>query len=169
MRSRIDETVFIRAYDEYADAIFRYCYFRVYDRERAQELMQETFTRSWEYVRNGNQVGNLRAFLYRVAHNVCVNDAVRPKSFSLEEMQEVAGYDPADTTARSPEEDAELSLLITHLRTLRPKDQELLTLRYMNGLPVTEIAELMGESANTISVRIKRALEELRKKLQPSP
>lgn len=167
MRAGVDEQAFIAAYDEYAEAIFRYCYFRVYDRERARELMQETFARAWEYARSGKRIENLRAFLYRVAHNVCVNEVLRAKPFSLEEMQELVGYDPVDTRARSPEEDAELALLLARMSELRQSDRELLTMRYLDGQPVTEIAEQLSESPNTISVRIKRALEELRKKMRP--
>ena len=166
MRRKIDEQAFIAAYDEYAEAIFRYCYFRIYDRERARELMQETFTKAWEYLQKGNEIENLRAFLYKVAHNVCVNEAIRSKPYSLEEMQEKIGYDPADEDMSSPERDAETALLMTRLGELRPKDREVLTLRYLNGLPVTEIAEASGEAPNTVTVRIRRALDELRKKME---
>lgn len=167
MRSTIDEDAFIAAYDEYAEAIFRYCYFRVHDRERARELMQETFTKAWEYLQKGKEIDTVRAFLYRVAHNVCVNEVIRAKPYSLEEMQEKIGYDPTDEVTSSPERDAEVALLMARLSELRPKDQELLTLRYLNGLLVSEIAETLGEAPNTVSVRIKRALEELRKKMEP--
>lgn len=167
MRRKIDETAFIAAYDEYAEPIFRYCYFRVHDRERAGELMQETFMRAWEYLQKGKEVGNLRAFLYKVAHNVSVNEIVRAKPYSLDEMQENIGYDPVDTAGSSPEQDAEVSLLMKRLSELRPKDQELLTLRYLSGLPVAEIAQALGEAPNTITVRIRRALDELRKKMEP--
>lgn len=41
---------FLAAYDAYADAIYRHCYFRVFIRGRAEELMQETFMKTWEYL-----------------------------------------------------------------------------------------------------------------------
>ncbi len=168
MRRDIDEAAFIDAYNEYADAIFRYCYVRVRDRERAKELMQETFTKAWEYVQNGKEIENMRPFLYTVAHNVCVNEAVRSKSYSLDEMREHAGYDPEDTASSSPERDAETALLMNRLGGLRAADQEVLTLRYMNGLPVTEIAAILKKTPNTVSVQIKRALEELRRRMEPN-
>jgi RNA polymerase sigma-70 factor, ECF subfamily len=161
---KIDENAFIAAYDEYAEPIFRYCYFRVYDRERARDLMQETFTRTWEYLRNGNNVDELRAFLYKVAHNVCVNEIARKKPFSLDEMRDVAGFDPEDAE-RSPEKEAEVTLLMDKLQKLRDSDREVLTLRYINGLEVKEIATLLGSPPNTISVRIRRALDALRTQL----
>lgn len=167
MKRSITEADFIAAYDEYADALFRYCYFRTYDRERAQELMQETFTNAWVYLRQGKEIENLRAFLYRTAHNVCVNEVVRSKAYSLDEMQEQVGYDPADSS-RSPEEEAEGALVLERLEELKPADRDVLTLRYVEGLQVKEIAAATGEPPNTVSVRIKRALAELKEKIEPT-
>lgn len=160
---RIDEKNFIEAYDSYADALFRYCYFRVYDRERARELMQETFFKAWEYLHKGNEIENLRAFLYKVAHNVCVNEAIRSKPVSLDEMRENVGYDPEDHDLPSPERSAEGALLMERLLRLSDSDREALTMRYVDGLPVNEIAKHLGEAPNTVSVRIHRALARLKK------
>lgn len=165
MKRRIDEAEFIAAYDAYADAIFRYCYFKTYDRERAKELMQETFFKAWEYLAKGREIENLRAFLYRTAHNLSVNEAVRHKAYSIDEMHEVAGFDPEDTQEASPEEESERQLVMRALRTLEPKDRELLVMRYVDDLPVKEIATALGVPPNTVSVRLKRALERLKEHL----
>jgi len=84
------EEDFATAYDLYADAIFRHCYFRVNDREKAVDLMQETFMKTWEYLASGKKVTNLRAFLYRSANNLIVDQARRAKlrqEDSLEDMR----------------------------------------------------------------------------------
>ncbi len=163
--AKITEKAFIRAYDELADDIFRFCAFRLYDRERALEVMQDTFTRTWVYIGAGNEIENLKAFLYKTARNLCTNEMVRSSSFSLDEMQEVAGYDPEDQVSETPEDVAEASVLMKHVAELDPRAQEVLTLRYMNGLAVKEIGEILGEAPNTVSVRIHRAVEDLRKRM----
>ncbi len=91
------EDIFIKAYDDHSDAIFRHCYFRVFERERAKELTQEVFIKTWEYLRNGQEVKNLRAFLYRVANNLVIDESRKKKANSLEAMQE-QGFDPKDDT-----------------------------------------------------------------------
>jgi RNA polymerase sigma-70 factor (ECF subfamily) len=165
---KVDENAFIAAYDQYAEPIFRYCYYRVYDRERARDLMQEAFTRTWEYLRRGNAVDDLRAFLYTTAHNACVNEIARKKAQSLDAMQEATGFDPAGS-GRSPEEDADAALVIEALQALPASDAELLTLRYLDGLEVKEIARILNEKPNTVSVRIRRALDELRRRVGEAP
>lgn len=162
---KITEKAFIRAYDELADDIFRFCAFRLYDREKARDVMQDTFTKTWVYVQAGNEIENLRAFLYKTARNLSTNEMVRSSAFSLDEMQQVAGYDPEDQVSETPEDIAEASVLMSHLAELDPSSQEVLTLRYMNGLAVKEIGEILGEAPNTISVRIHRAIEELKKRM----
>ncbi|MBI2631332.1 sigma-70 family RNA polymerase sigma factor [Candidatus Nomurabacteria bacterium] len=158
-----DKNKFIESYDLYAEAIFRYCLFKVFDRERAKELMQETFTKTWEYLEKGKEVENLRAFLYKVAHNLCVNEIIRPKSFSLDEMSEKVNFNPEDKNSRSPENETDISLLIEKMKMLQPQEKEILTMRYIDDLAVAEIAELLGMIPNSVSVKIRRAEESLRK------
>jgi RNA polymerase sigma-70 factor (ECF subfamily) len=127
--------------------------------------MQDSFMRTWAYVAAGNEIENLRAFLYKTARNLCVNEMVRGKTYSLDEMQEVAGFDPEETTIETPEDIAEASVLMQNIATLDDAFQEVLTLRYMNGLAVNEIGEILGEAPNTVSVRIHRAIQELKKRM----
>lgn len=162
---RISEKAFIRAYDELADDIFRFCAFQVKDRERARDLMQDTFTRTWAYIANGNTVDALKPFLYKTARNLAINESVRSKALSLEELQEAGGYDPEDMHEASPERQAEAAILMQHVGSLDHAFQEVLTLRYMNGLAVKEIGEILGQAPGTVSVRIHRALEELKKRM----
>lgn len=158
-----NKNTFIEVYDKYADAIFRYCSFRVFDRERSRELMQECFTKTWEYMEKGNEIENMRAFLYKVAHNLCVNEAIHPKPYSLDEMNEKIDFDPKDQNTRSPESDAEISLLLEKMQLLSKEERELLTMRYIDDLAVSDIANLREMIPNTVSVKIKRAEDALRK------
>lgn len=166
MKRRIDETAFVKAYDEYADAIFRYCLVRVRDRETATELMQETFTKTWAYVQAGNEIENLRAFLYKVAHNATMSTLVKAKTDSLDELKEEQGFDPEDHHEPSPEDVSEHNMMLSHLQTLDEASRDTLVLRYMNGLPVKEIAKLRQEEPGAVSVRIHRALKVLQDKMR---
>jgi len=166
MKRKIDERAFIRAYDEYADAIFRYIVVRVRDREIAKELMQETFMKTWTYMRAGNEIGNLRAFLYKVAHNTSMSALIKGKTESLDALADAHGYDAPDEQAVSPEDASEHRLLREQLELLDEASRDTLVLRYMNGLPVKEIAKMRGEDAGAVSVRIHRALKTLQSRLK---
>lgn len=158
------EEQFLRAYDEYADAIFRHCFFRVRnDRERAKDITQETFTKVWEYMRAGNRVDNIRAFLYRVATNIIIDSARRKKMYSLDELQE-EGFDPA--APHDPEllhRRIDSTHIIPFLDRLNPLSKEAVVMRFIDDLSPKEIAHITGETENVISVRVHRGVKQLRK------
>ena len=91
------EQKFLKAYDEYSDAIFRHCYFRVSDREKAKDLTQDTFTKTWEYVLKNGEVTDLRAFLYKVANNLIIDTYRKKKEDSLDDMMENSSFDICKT------------------------------------------------------------------------
>lgn len=158
------ERQFIEVYNKNADAIFRYCYYRIFDRERAKELMQESFTKSWEYLAQGKEVANLRAFVYKTAVNLIIDEARKKKDkSSLEELKE-KGWEKA--SGQKEEELVEIKLqaekIARVIKQLNKEDSEIIIMRHINGLPPKDIAEILGESANVISVRLNRAMKQLR-------
>jgi len=73
------EKEFLDAYEKYADAIYRHCYFRVYNKELAEDLTQETFIKTWKYIVEGKEVKNIKSFLYRVAVNLIIDNSRKKK------------------------------------------------------------------------------------------
>lgn len=160
------EQTFIAAYEQYADAIFRHCFFRLSDREQAVDLMQETFTRAWEYLVRGNKADNLRALLYRTAGNLII-DAYRKKgrnNLSLNELRE-KGFEPADGRKNETQDIVDANLLLRELDYLADDDREVIVMRYIDELSPPEIAALLGINENAVSVRLHRAKERLKKHL----
>ncbi|HCB35018.1 MAG: hypothetical protein A2W52_02395 [Candidatus Taylorbacteria bacterium RIFCSPHIGHO2_02_49_25] len=154
---------FIKTYDEWADAIFRHCSFRLSDREAAKDLTQDIFIRVWEYVSRGEKVENMKAFLYRVAHNRIVDEfRKRGRIDSLETLEDEFGFDV-------PEEESVADLFDTFdarhaleaIPRLTPRYREVLIMRFVDGLPPKEIAGILKEPENNISVRIHRATRKL--------
>jgi len=152
---------FIKAYDELADAIFRHCYFRVYDRERARDLVQDCFTKTWDYLCRGGEIGNIKAFLYRTATNLAIDAGRRRQADSLESLLE-QGFDPTGSSG-SAERLAETSRVVAMIDRLKPAFRDVLRYRFLEGLGPQEIAGLTGVSENAVSVRINRAVAALKK------
>jgi RNA polymerase sigma-70 factor (ECF subfamily) len=159
---------FLEAYELYAEAIWRHGFFRIFSEERAEELMQETFMRTWRYLRDGNTIANLRAFLYQTLRNLIVDDARRKKEASLDKLMETSDAAEPSYDAR---EDIERQVLLSHVREVITKlpeeDRELVILRYVDDLPPREIGEVLGMSVNNVSVRLHRIVETLRDIINP--
>ncbi|MDO8558290.1 MAG: RNA polymerase sigma factor [bacterium] len=164
--NRSIEEQFLQAYDAYADAIFRHCYFRVFSRELAMDLMQESFTRTWAYLADGKTVENLRAFIYRVANNLIIDGSRKHKEVSLDVLQE-KGFDPATPRRKEGLQNiTDGKYAIEKLRLLDPKYRTPISMRYIDDLTPKEIAQILGESENIVSVHIHRGMEQLRQKFE---
>ena len=156
--------IFEQAYVDHGDSIFRYVYFRIFDREAAKDLTQEAFFKVWDYLAKGKEIENMKAFLYRTAHNLTVN-AIRAKKpvSSLESIQEAIGFDAPDTQEQKFVEDArEIQEVVESFSILKEADADIMKMRYVDGLSVQEISSITEVSENSISVKIHRLLEKLR-------
>ena len=169
------EEAFLEAFDEYADALFRHASFRISNRERATDLTQDTFLKTWDYLHEGNEVRNWKSFLYRVLNNLIIDEYRRMKEESLDSLLEdhsVQAHALIATGSRAEkEEQLDHSLMIEKIRTLIPKLPDAyraaLTMRYLDGFSPREIATVLGVSENVASVRIHRLLAQLKKLCGP--
>ncbi len=155
------EKTFLRAYEDYSDAIFRFCYYKTNDREVAKDLAQETFVKTWDSIRAGKAVNNFKVFLYFVARNTVIDFWRKKKSIPESRLEE--DFFETVASGEDSEMDAEISLLILNMKKLENSDRELITLRFIEGLGIKEIATILNERENTVSVRMMRAVERLKK------
>jgi|ERR1051325_7809710 RNA polymerase sigma-70 factor (ECF subfamily) len=158
------EKILFDAYEAHSEAIYRHCYFRLFSKERAEEAVQETFMKTWQYLADGKKIENIRAFLYRVASNAIVDEIRRKKEDSLEDLMEKSENLPGTS-----EDSAEHKMLLSQVREAihkLPEDfREIIVMRYIDDLGPSEIAEALGIKPNAASVRINRAIKELKKYL----
>lgn len=156
------EEQFAKLYQELSDGIFRHCYFRIFDRERARELMQDTFVRIWRYMAEGNVIEQPKAFVYRVAHNLTVNEIVRRKeTVSLDKLMD-KGFDIGIPEHRKTEIMIEAARFLKIADQLDKDTKEIILMRYVDDLSPAEIAETLGLTANVVSVRLNRAVKKLK-------
>ena len=157
------EKVFVEAFSEYGDAIFRFCMVKVSNVELAEDMTQEVFTRYWKSLKDGKEMSNTRSFLYTIANNLAKDWYKKKKADSLDEQIE-SGHIPKDNIA-SPEKIASYREVLSTIEDMEQKDKEVLILRHVEGLDPKDIAGILEETANTISVRLNRATKRLQEKL----
>lgn len=160
---------FEEAFEAYSDELFRHASIRLSDRERALELTQEAFMKAWSYAQKGEDIKEIRPFLYRTLRNLIIDEYRKHKATSLEAMAEKYDMDVEDFL--SPDESNTIEAAIDRHESVRVLEvlkevpepyKEAVTLRYIDGLSPTEIAKAIGESENVVSVRVHRGLKKLR-------
>lgn len=165
MNERSPEAQLVAAFDEHADALFRFCYAFTGEREHARDAVQETYVRAWTYLMKGKRIDTMKPFLYQTARNLLTDWSRQPRTQSLEEARE-NGFDrPApDDTERT----AQASHAVRLIARLEPAYRDVVTLRFVDDLGPGDIARLTGETENAVSVRIHRGIEQLRELVAPS-
>lgn len=156
---------FLKAYEDFSDAIFRHCYFRVSNRERAKDIMQETFLKVWAYIAEGNRIEHMKAFLYRVANNMVIDEYKKKKTYSLEKLQE-QGFEPGIDERSRIEHSIEVKQVMKFIEALPNDDRDLFIMRYIDDLGPKEISALLNETENAVSVRLHRGLKKLKEKIR---
>ncbi|KKU77422.1 MAG: RNA polymerase, sigma-24 subunit, ECF subfamily [Parcubacteria group bacterium GW2011_GWA2_47_64] len=171
MKERNEHAQFERIYQDTADMLFRFCFVKVSDREVALDLTQEAFTRLYETMQIGKVIDHPRAWLFKISRNLVIDWYRKKKPISLEQMMEQGGeaIEPADKDGREHIElSSEAKLVIKAFEKLGEEFREVLYLRYVEDLEPKEIARMLGLTANLVSVRISRGMEELRKIMRSS-
>lgn len=167
MESNILKNKFTRVYTEESDSIYRFCFLRTSDKEAAIDIMQDTFISFWDVLSEGkDEIRNERAFLFTIARNRIIDWYRKKKTVSLDAYAEDAGVDPEVFMPTIPKEAIEMAheaaYLMEKLREIDPPYQQVVYLRFVEELKPKEIADILGESVNVISVRIHRGLKQLR-------
>ncbi len=141
--------------DKY-NKIYRYCYYRVRNKDVAEDLTQETFLRFFES--NYQEKGREMNYLYTIAKNLCINEI---KNNVLTLQNEEIAYESVF------DEDLVEKIHIRNLLMKLPDDdREVLILRYMNGETVSDISKLLGISRFALYRKIQNAKKELKNMLE---
>lgn len=162
----------MQAFADYSDALFRHAVLRVSNRERAIDLVHDTYTKVWSYLREGYQIDSFRPFLYKVLNNLVIDEYRKRKESSLDALLEKEGVDEGyfDELAESTVEQLTATIdgrrAFEMLEELPDQYREVIILRFIDQLGPREIGELIEESENVVSVRLHRGLKLLRKKIE---
>ena len=135
-----------------------------------EDLTAETFMRAWKA--RGSFEGDQRAalgWLLTIARNLVIDATRRNKirqveqlTSDLDECQQLLPYLPSESAEGQALRHEQVGILFRQLAKLPSERRELLVLRYILGWSVKEIASHMGMLENTVSVYLRRAIEQLR-------
>lgn len=152
--------------EEQYDKIYRYCYFRLRDRQTAEDITQETFLRYLERYQCTTKEQALK-YLYTIARNLCVDEYRKRARSPLREGTCVSEEVQKALIQESPEEGLLTSLAVrSAVAALEQDEQELLLLRYVNDVPVRTIGELMGISRFAVHRRLAAVSKKFREELK---
>lgn len=160
--------------EKYYDEILKYCMYETRKNETAYDLTQETFYRFIRSVEHYEH-RNLRAYLYAIARNICIDHLKRQRyDESFEALARTGKSDgrrraeiATNSLRQNPYHEVEDKMVLTqYLSELPQKQREVVILRYYGELKFSEIAEILEISPNTAKTRLYAAISQLKKYLR---
>jgi RNA polymerase sigma-70 factor (ECF subfamily) len=154
-------------YDRYFDTVFRFVYFRVGNRQLAEDLTADTFLRALKRIGSFTWQGrDLGAWLVTIARNL-VADHFKSGRYRLEVT--TGDVLDAEREDRGPEGSPERAVvdhitnvaLLKAVKQLNPEQQECIVLRFLQGFSVAETAQAMGKNEGAIKALQYRAVRAL--------
>lgn len=155
-------SVLTTAYTDYQKGLNARAFFKTSSHATGEDLVQNTFMKTWVYLVRGGEVHIMKAFLYHILNNLIVDEYRKHKTTSLDTLIE-KGFDPRDEDETEHLNNTfDGKALILLIERLPDKYQKTMRMRYIQDLSLKEISLLTGQSKNTIAVQIHRGLSKLR-------
>lgn len=166
MKQDILKKRFTEIYNTQSDSVFRFCLFRVSNRDNSLDIVSETFMRYWDALISGQDIKNDKAFLFTISRNLIIDYYRKKKSVSLdgllEETEDSSFLMEDKSSSLNTEVSSDARMVLEKINELEPSYRQVIYLRFVEGFKPKEIADILNVSSNVVSVRLLRALEKLR-------
>lgn len=131
------------------------------DPEAAEDALQQAIIRAWRKLPQLRDPGRFDAWIYRILVMCCFAEANRARRF----RQEVHAIDAAPVEHDFAARIADREVLERAFVALTPSHRAVIVLHYFAGLPLTDVARIVGVSHGTVRSRLHYALREMRSAL----
>jgi len=160
----LDEDALEAIYDAFSDELYRYAYRLIGDPLAAEDLVAETFYRFLRALHaGGGPREHLRAYLYRVAHNLAVDVHRRGRGEALESSENLEALPSED----DPSSVAEISIQAEEARAalwrLTHEQRQVIVLKFLQGLSNREISAVIEKPVGAVKAPQHRGLNALRR------
>lgn len=151
-----NDAAFSVIHDRYRQRLFAYSRQMLGgSRQDAEDALQDVFLRAYSSLRSSDRPLSLRAWLYKVAHNRCIDHLRKPAPVAADL------FDTSRRPLHDPIEEAErrddLRQLVEDVRRLPEQQRSALLMREMDGLSYAELADALGVSLPAVKSLLVRA------------
>lgn len=157
----LQREIFNECYKNFEKGLIFHAYFKLSNHELGEELVQETFMKTWKFLVNGGQVEKMKAFLYHILNNLIIDEYRKNKIYSLDDLME-KGYEPENSHYGKSLNQRDGELAMSFISELPVNYQTIMTMRFVEELSLEEIAQKTKKTANSVAVTIHRGLEKLK-------
>jgi RNA polymerase sigma-70 factor (ECF subfamily) len=149
------------AHNDYDKKLNLHAFFKLHDHAMSEDLVQDTFMKTWMYLVKGGKIDVMKSFLYHILNNLIVDEYRKRRTTSLDVILE-KGYEPSEDTTERLFNVLDGKKAILFIQRLPQKYRKVMRMRYVQDLSLKEMSLVTGQSKNTIAVQIHRGLAKLK-------
>lgn len=157
----VRHAAFTLAHRDFEDGLKKHAYFKLNNHATGEDLVQDTFIKTWGYLVRGGKIDVMKAFLYHVLNNLIVDEYRKRKMSSLDTLIE-KGFEPSTGDAARFYDmlDGKAALLL--IARLPVAYQKIMRMRYVQDLTLKEMSLITGQTENALAVQAHRGLAKLK-------
>ena len=155
-----DKQSFWKLYEVWFDEVWAYVYSRLGDREEAKDLVSEAFITLYKHITNISHPKAVKSYLFRIVKSDMSKRFAKKEPIAYsEEWIDVAVVEEEPSESNNNTKKINVEKM---LKELPDSYQEVLRLRFLSGLKIREVAEVMGKTEQNVKVLQHRAIKKAR-------
>jgi len=171
-RAKVDPEAFGVLYQRYVNKIYTYIYYRTGNQHDAEDLTAKVFHQALNHIERYKDRGHpFSAWLYRIAHNLVANwhrDQKKRQTVALDDAKDL-NSDTASSPYHATVKNEATAILLDAIQKLPAVRQQLLILKFIDGLSNAEIGEILNRSEGAVKSLYHRTLVSLKDLLADHP
>jgi RNA polymerase sigma-70 factor (ECF subfamily) len=162
-QSRLNRRELTLAHHDHNKSLNSYAFFKLHDNAVGEDLVQDTFTKTWAYLAKGGKIVMMKAFLYHILNNLIV-DEYRRQSHKTESLDSLMdnGFEPKDDQSERLTNFLDGKAAISHIIELPGRYKKVMHMRFVQSMSLDDISTITGQTKNATSVQIHRGLQKLK-------
>lgn len=161
-----DKELFGVLMERYEQKLLRYGRKFLSSPDNIEDIVQDVFMSAYQNIKSFNSSRRFSPWIYRIAHNAYVNELKKNSHMpiTLPDLDTLLSHTIYEDPAELEREQKDMKRMIEEgLEKIPLKYKEILLLRYYEDMDYKEMADVLGVPVGTVSVRLKRAREQLKK------
>ncbi len=154
-------------YDYYLPKIYRFVLVKVGQREEAEDLTHQAFLKAWQNITKYEHKGySFGSWLYKIARNTVYDHYRQTKAeFGIEDADNLGLLIMEEDVESEAEKKIALSKILEHLKILKEVEEDVLIMRFVNDMPIKEVAATLGKTEGAVKLIQNRALKNLKESI----
>ncbi len=149
------------AHTDYGKALGAHAFFKVHNKAISEDLVQDTFVKTWIYLVKRGEIHMMKAFLYHVLNGLIIDQYRKHKTTSLDILLE-KGFEPAEDESARQINILDGKAAVLSIKLLPLRYQKIMRMRYVEELSLSEMSILTGKTKNSLAVQAHRGLDMLK-------